>query len=161
MKNNSKKQVNYLFPILLALLVLPQSFISFASDLNKSQIAIITVDGNFEYFDVECAISNAEKTKGLMFRERLDINQGMLFIWESDALRQFWMKNTLIDLDILFINSENEIVNIEERAQSGSIKILSSKFPAKYVLEINAGQSQMRNITPGAILGPKKLYDQC
>ena len=96
-----------------------------------------------------------------MFRKELGKDEGMLFIWEEDALRQFWMKNTLINLDILFINSDFKIVNIEERAQSGSTRIISSKFPVKYVLEINAGQSEIRNITPGATLGLKKLHDQC
>ena len=136
-------------------------YISFASDLNQSQITIITEDGHLEYFNVECAVSDAERAKGLMFRKELGNNEGMLFIWDSDALRQFWMKNTLINLDILFINSELKIVNIKEKAQSGSTRIISSKFPVKYVLEINAGQSKKRNITVGAKMDQKKLYDQC
>ena len=147
--------------MLLALLIFPYSFVSFAHELNKSRITIITADGHSEFFNVECAISSIEKTKGLMFREKLDNDEGMFFIWESDELRKFWMKNTLINLDILFINSEHKIVHIEEDAQSGSTKIISSKIPVKYVLEINAGQAKKRNITFGAILGQKKLYDQC
>ena len=147
--------------MLLALLIFPYSYVSFAHELNKSRITIITADGHSEFFNVECAISSIEKTKGLMFREKLDNDEGMFFIWESDELRKFWMKNTLINLDILFINSDFKIVNIEERAQSGSTRIISSKFPVKYVLEINAGQSEIRNITPGATLGLKKLHDQC
>ena len=147
--------------MLAGLFVFSYSCVSFASDLNKSQINIITIEGHSVHFNIECAISDADKTKGLMYREELDNNEGMLFIWESDALRQFWMKNTLIDLDILFITSEYKIVNIEERAKSGSTRIIYSKFPVKYVLEINGGQSQKRNITPGAILIQKKLYDLC
>ena len=161
MKNHIKKLAINPFLMLSVLLFVPLSFTSFASDLNKSQIIVMTVEGHFEHFNVECAISNSEKTKGLMFRKELDKDEGMLFIWNEDALRHFWMKNTLMDLDILFINSEYKIIKIEERAQSGSTRIISSKFPVKYVLEINAGQSQIRNITSGATLGLKKLYDKC
>lgn len=161
MKNHLIKPEFFSFLMLLVFTFFSHIFTSFASDFNKSQIIVITVDKHFEYFNVECAVSNSEKTKGLMFRKELGKDEGMLFIWEEDALRQFWMKNTLINLDILFINSDFKIVNIEERAQSGSTRIISSKFPVKYVLEINAGQSEIRNITPGATLGLKKLHDQC
>ena len=125
--------------------------------LNKNQITIITVDGHSEHLNVEYARSEEEKSIGLMFREELDDNEGMLFIWDKDSLRQFWMKNTLINLDILFINSEYQVVHIEESAQKGSTSVISSKFPAKFVLEIKAGQSRLRNISPGAILSGKNL----
>ena len=161
MKNHIKTLEIFPFVILLVFIFFSYIFTSFASDLNKGQIIVITVDGHFEHFNVECAISNSEKTKGLMFRKELDKDEGMLFIWKEDGLRQFWMKNTLMNLDILFINSEYKIVNIEERAQSGSTRIISSKFPVKYVLEIKAGQSQIRNITLGATLSLKKLYNRC
>ena len=147
------------FLVFLGIFIYYGSFTSFASSLNKNQITIITVEGHLEHLNVEYARSEEEKSIGLMFREELDDDEGMLFIWDTDSLRQFWMKNTLIDLDILFINSEYQVVHIEESAQKGSTSLISSKFPAKFVLEIKAGQSQLRNISPGAILSVKNLQN--
>ncbi|MEK9598224.1 MAG: DUF192 domain-containing protein, partial [Alphaproteobacteria bacterium] len=100
-----------------------------------------TTDGKLQKFNVEFARSKAEKATGLMFRERLADDEGMLFMWNTSSLRQFWMKNTLINLDILFIDSDYRVVHIEESAQKGSLRIISSLLPVQYVLEINAGLS--------------------
>ena len=112
-------------------------------------------------FNVEFARSEAEKATGLMFRERLADDEGMLFMWNTSSPRQFWMKNTLINLDILFIDSDYRVVHIEESAQKGSSRIISSLLPVQYVLEINAGQAQLRKITPGALLSAKNLPMCC
>src|SRR3989344_4541488 len=63
--------------------------------------------------NVEIADDNEERMKGLMFRERLDENAGMLFVFEDEQYQAFWMKNTLIPLDIIFIGKNLEIVDIE------------------------------------------------
>ncbi|MEK6845074.1 MAG: DUF192 domain-containing protein, partial [Nanoarchaeota archaeon] len=83
-----------------------------------------------------------ELSKGLMFRESLDKNSGMLFIFPENGIYSFWMKNTLISLDIIWINSNKEIVFIEHNAQpcqENNCKNLAPNETAKYVLEINAG----------------------
>ncbi|MEK9532282.1 MAG: DUF192 domain-containing protein [Alphaproteobacteria bacterium] len=158
MKHHSIKLNLIVF--LFAIILFYPNF-SFALFERKGQVEIVTTDGKLQKFNVEFARSEAEKATGLMFRERLADDEGMLFMWNTSSLRQFWMKNTLINLDILFIDSDYRVVHIEESAQKGSLRVISSLLPVQYVLEINAGQSQLRNITPGALLSAKNLPICC
>jgi len=158
MKHHSVKLNLIVF--LFAIILFYPNF-SFALFERKGQVEIATTDGKLQKFNVEFARSEAEKATGLMFRERLADDEGMLFMWNTSSLRQFWMKNTLINLDILFIDSDYRVVHIEESAQKGSLRIISSLLPVQYVLEINAGQSQLRKITPGALLSAKNLPICC
>ncbi len=158
MKHHSIKLNLIVF--LFAIILFYPNF-SFALFERKGQVEIVTTDGKLQKFNVEFARSEAEKATGLMFRERLADDEGMLFMWNTSSLRQFWMKNTLINLDILFIDSDYRVVHIEESAQKGSLRIISSLLPVQYVLEINAGQSQLRKITPGALLSAKNLPICC
>ncbi len=158
MKHHSIKLNLIVF--LFAIILFYPNF-SFALFECKGQVEIETTDGKLQKFNVEFARSEAEKARGLMFRERLADDEGMLFMWNTSSLRQFWMKNTLINLDILFIDSDYRVVHIEESAQKGSLRIISSLLPVQYVLEINAGQSEIRKITPGALLSAKNLPIYC
>ena len=158
MKHHSIKLNLIVF--LFAIILFYPNF-SFALFERKGQVEIVTTDGKLQKFNVEFARSEAEKATGLMFRERLADDEGMLFMWNTSSLRQFWMKNTLINLDILFIDSDYRVVHIEESAQKGSLRIISSLLPVQYVLEINAGQSQLRKITSGALLSAKNLPICC
>ena len=158
MKHHSIKLNLIVF--LIAIILFYPNF-SFALFERKGQVEIATTDGKLQKFNVEFARSEAEKATGLMFRERLADDEGMLFMWNTSSLRQFWMKNTLINLDILFIDSDYRVVHIEESAQKGSSRIISSLLPVQYVLEISAGQSQLRKITPGALLSAKNLPICC
>ncbi len=160
MNHHSFKLHISIFLIGIAIILFYPNF-SFALFENKGQVTIVTVAGKLQNFDVEFARSEPEKAVGLMFRKRLADNEGMLFMWNTSSLRQFWMKNTLINLDILFIDSDLRVVHIEEGAKKGSSRIISSTLPAQYVLEINAGQSQLRKITPGALLTAKNLPNCC
>jgi len=96
---------------------------------------------------VELAVTPEEKAKGLMHREYLDENKGMLFIFEDEKAPSFWMKNTLIPLDMIFINSDNKIVDIlvAEPCKKDPCKSYTPKADAKYVLEVNAGFSERHN----------------
>ena len=158
MKHHSIKLNLIVF--LFAIILFYPNF-SFALFERKGQVEIATTDGKLQKFNAEFARSEAEKATGLMFRERLADDEGMLFMWNTSSLRQFWMKNTLINLDILFIDSDYRVVHIEESAHKGSLRIISSLLPVQYVLEINAGQSQLRKITPGALLSAKNLPMCC
>lgn len=89
--------------------------------------------------DIEVAADEYERQTGLMHRSSLEENQGMLFIFEEESPRSFYMKNTYIPLDILFINAENKIVSFTENAEPADETSLPSNAPAKYVLEINGG----------------------
>jgi uncharacterized membrane protein (UPF0127 family) len=104
---------------------------------------------NDEYFRVDLAVTPDQWQRGLMFRERLEENQGMLFIGASEKPRSFWMKNTPVSLDILFIDREGRIVQAAERTTPFSEESIPSGGPALHVLEILGGQSAQRGIRIG------------
>lgn len=96
-------------------------------------------------FDVELAITPEEKMTGLMFREHLDKDKGMLFIYDEECLNSFWMKNTLIPLDMIFIDKDNIVVNISKDVKpckKDPCERISPKEESAYVLELNAGTSE-------------------
>lgn len=99
---------------------------------------------NENCFDVEIAITPEERARGLMFRENLDDNRGMLFIFEEEDIHPFWMRNTLIPLDIIWIDSNNKVVFISRNTQpcGETCPIIEPDEQSIYVLEINAGISE-------------------
>ncbi|MFH1462538.1 MAG: DUF192 domain-containing protein [bacterium] len=103
-------------------------------------------------FSVELAVTPQERSKGLMFRESLGEKEGMLFVYEKKGEYSFWMKNTLIPLDIIWMNEEKEVVFISENNEPCKEDPCSSiKTPerAKYVLEIKGGFSKEIGLTVG------------
>jgi uncharacterized membrane protein (UPF0127 family) len=104
-------------------------------------------------FLVELAKEEKELRKGLMFRENLDDDSGMLFVFEKEENHPFWMKNTLIPLDIIWIDKEKKVVFIKENAQpckeDMECPLINPKRKAKYVLEISGGLSKELNIKTG------------
>ena len=99
--------------------------------------------------DIEIADEEAERMRGLMDRFLLPENSGMLFIFQDEEPRSFWMKNTYISLDIIYINSNKEIVSIQKYTQPQTTTSIPSERPAMYVLEVNAGLSDRLGINPG------------
>ncbi len=99
----------------------------------------------------EAAVSSAQRQQGLMYREKLGTNQGMVFLFESASGVCMWMKNTLIPLSAAFIDEEGRIVNIEDM-QPQSLESHCAKKPAKYVLEMNQGWFARKNIKPGTLI---------
>ncbi|SEQ73535.1 hypothetical protein SAMN05421824_2170 [Hyunsoonleella jejuensis] len=93
--------------------------------------------------DIEIADTDFDIQTGLMYRSRMDTKQGMLFIFEDEKERFFYMKNTRIPLDIIYINSNKKILSFQKNAKPFDEMSLPSGGPAKYVLEINAGLSDI------------------
>lgn len=96
-------------------------------------------------FEVELAKTDEERMLGLMFRKSLGQNRGMLFIFPEEGIYSFWMKNTRIPLDIIWINENKDVVFISEHTQPCKEDFCPSITPpekAKYVLEINGGVSK-------------------
>ena len=111
--------------------------------VNQNLSNSVCVKGNC--FSVELATTDAQREKGLMFRTELDKNKGMIFIFDSDGIYPFWMKNTLIPLDIIWIGSNNKIIFIGKNIQpckTAICQVITPSASAKYVLEINAGISK-------------------
>lgn len=106
-------------------------------------------------YDVEIANTPDTLQKGLMFRERLAQDRGMLFIFDQEYPLAFWMKNTHIPLDILYFNSEGVLVDQKRGAtpcKADPCPNYQSALPAQYVLELNAGEAARINLENGARL---------
>lgn len=105
-------------------------------------------DSIIKTLDIEFAQDEYETQTGLMYRTQLGTNQGMLFIFPNVQMRSFYMKNTKIPLDIIYIDEKLQIVSFQKNAKPFDETSLPSEAPAKYVLEINAGLSdewQLKN----------------
>jgi uncharacterized protein len=100
-------------------------------------------------FDVELAVTPAEQARGLMFRKAMDDHVGMFFIFNSEEVRHFWMRNTIIPLDMIFIGNNFLIVDTYKGAKPLDETVISSRKPARYVLEINAGKADKCRIKMG------------
>ncbi len=99
--------------------------------------------------DVEIADNDEERVTGLMLRNQLQEKQGMLFIFEVEHIASFWMKNTLLPLDMIFVNRFNQIVTIHEHTVPLSEKTYQSTEPVLIVIEVNAGFSDKYGIKVG------------
>lgn len=99
----------------------------------------------------EVAANEAERQQGLMFREKMAVNEGMIFDFEAPASVCMWMKNTLIPLSVAFIDSNGKIVNIEDM-QPQTTNSHCAKKTVRYALEMNQGWFRQKNIKPGSVI---------
>ncbi|MEL4308047.1 DUF192 domain-containing protein [Joostella sp. CR20] len=106
--------------------------------------------------DIEIADNEYERQTGLMYRNSMEENQGMLFVFEDAEPRYFYMKNTEIPLDILYIDSNFKIVSMVKNAQPMNEASLPSNFPAQYVLELNGGMANAWKINEGDVISYQK-----
>ena len=101
-----------------------------------------TSDSIITKLDIEIADTDYDVETGLMYRTSMKDNQGMLFVFPTMRQRSFYMKNTQIPLDLIFLNNDNFIVSFQENAKPLDESSLPSQVPAQYVLEINAGLAE-------------------
>ena len=120
-------------------------------DTSRASVSFATSSGESEVL-VEVAQTPLELQQGLMYRESLDENSGMIFLFDNDHVRTFWMKNTLIPLDMIFVHSNGTIVKIHtaQPCSADPCATYSSEEPAQYVIEVNAGHAALNNITVGS-----------
>jgi len=109
--------------------------------------------------EIEFATSEYETQTGLMYRKSMEPNRGMLFIFEDETRRSFYMKNTEFALDIIYLNSEYTIVSIQKNAKPFDKSSLPSEAPAKYVLEVNAGLSDQWGLAAGDLMEFSKISE--
>jgi len=119
----------------------PQTF-------ERDQLAIETTGGG-QQFAVELAVTSEQRAQGLMYRQRMPADAGMLFLYPAARPVSMWMKNTLIPLDMLFIGDDGRILHIAERTIPGSTATISSMQPARAVLELNGGTAARLKIQVG------------
>ncbi|MEW6644212.1 MAG: DUF192 domain-containing protein [Pseudomonadota bacterium] len=115
---------------------------------DREPLEIITQSG-VQVFSVEVMRTDEERAHGLMFRKSLPDGQGMLFDFNPEQNVSMWMKNTLIPLDMIFIQSDGRILRIAENTQVQSERIIPSGGPVRGVLEVIAGTSKKLGIRPG------------
>lgn len=117
-------------------------------DEETPYVRVFSEEEAYRFF-VEIADSEAERSRGLMFRQLLTDDFGMLFVFDSESFQSFWMRNTFVSLDIIFIDEGGEIVSISEDTEPLTDTSERSEAPAKYVLEVPAGTSDALGIDAG------------
>jgi uncharacterized membrane protein (UPF0127 family) len=117
-----------------------------AQELQQLEIATKT---GVQIFGVEMAVTPEEQAKGLMFRRELPEKQGMLFDFHREQPTSFWMKNTYIPLDMIFIRADGRILRIAENTVPLSEALVPSGGPVRAVLEVIAGTAKKLGIAPG------------
>ncbi len=100
----------------------------------------------------EVVCNESTRSLGLMYRKHLGETEGMLFVFPGAEERSFWMKNTYLPLDIVFIDKDFRVDSIIENATPHSLEPRRSKGPAKYVLEVAAGSSKVWGLEPGSVI---------
>lgn len=117
---------------------------------NKDAEALIYKnDSILQKIDVQFAQTEEQRAVGLMYRSTMEEHQGMWFIFEEEAPRSFYMRNTEIPLDIIYLNKDKKVVSIAKNARPYDETSLPSEKPAMYVLEINGGLSDKWGIDKG------------
>ena len=112
-------------------------------------IVSITTPDQVYRFTSEVATTSEQQSTGMMYRTSLDEDKGMLFVFASESSLSFWMKDTLIPLDMIFIGANKKIVGINHDAVPQSTTSFTTKSPAKYVLEIKGGFCEAHGIAIG------------
>lgn len=113
------------------------------------ELSIFKKDSLIQTIDVEFAKNEMERSLGLMYRSAMDEHQGMWFIFPEEAPRSFYMRNTEISLDIIYLDKDKKVVSIAKNARPYDETSLPSEKPAMYVLEINGGLADKWGIDKG------------
>ncbi|MGH6973776.1 MAG: DUF192 domain-containing protein [Stellaceae bacterium] len=132
----------------------PRTFQTFMS----APLSVDTAKGR-QHFTVELALTPAQQEQGLMFRRSLTPDAGMLFVVAQPQIMTFWMHDTLIPLDMLFIATAGRIVDMHERAVPMSDAVIVSHAPAVAVLELNGGTIDRLGIKVGDVVHAAALGD--
>lgn len=131
-------------------LFLPATQVSAEMPPPSYQTLIIeSQEGGRHYFNVELAITPKQQQKGLMFRKSMPDDYGMMFFFGQESDQFFWMKNTLIPLDMIFIKKNGVIHHIHENAEPHSLERIGSNGPISAVLEVNGGLTSRLGLKPG------------
>ena len=126
------------------LLIFFTNSLVYAGSFNN--IKILKSNGEFIDYKVEIMSNAADQQRGLMFREKLNSNEGMLFLFDKSKKASFWMKNTIISLDLIYIKENGLIDSIYQDLKPMSLKKIQSKSKVRAALEIPAGDVELHGI---------------
>lgn len=175
-ETKKKEDTGYLKYVLIAVFILAAAYIIYSLVIDKKETPVITQQkkenvkeptepqfvkhGELEFLkkngktplvkiDIEVADNDEARAKGMMYRKSNEENRGMLFVFPVEEEQSFWMQNTYISLDIIFVNGQKEIVKIHKKATPRSTASLPSGKKAIYVLEVNGGFTDKYDIKEG------------
>jgi len=162
-KQQPGKKIKPVYRIISAIAVLALIFFLVFPDLFKTRdgigeysfkkegelLFLDSLNNTKAKIDIEIADSEYERQLGLMKRKSMEANQGMLFIFPVETIQSFWMRNTLISLDIIFVNSKRQIITIHKNTRVLSDQSYPSSEPSLYVIEVIAGFIEKFNIKEG------------
>ncbi|WP_136657201.1 DUF192 domain-containing protein [Nitratireductor sp. XY-223] len=143
--------VSYPNPVLTArALVIALLYLVLASGASvaNDRLQVTTETGTYDY-TVELALTNGERAVGLMHRQWMAPDAGMLFRFDTVQPVSMWMRNTLIPLDMIFIRPDGTVANVHRNAEPLSERIIRSAEPVLFVLELNAGDADRMGLKPG------------
>ncbi len=163
MQNKNKKQKTALIWIFIPILLLIVAILAFQSRADKDKNQSFTFyeftkqgelffkrnDRLLTKIDIEIADSEYKTILGLMFRKEMQENQGMLFLFDNEEPRSFWMKDTYISLDIIYADASKKIVTIHKYTTPFTTDGYKSTKPARFVVEVIAGFTDKYNIKTG------------
>lgn len=138
-KNKGNEELNRALKNRTAFSFVKEGELSF---VNKKEEQIVKID-------VEIADDDVQRATGLMYREYMAENQGMLFVFPHESPQSFWMKNTILPLDMIFVDAEGNVVKIHKYTTPYSEESYQSGEPAKFVVEVNAGFTDKYGIKEG------------
>ena len=115
----------------------------------REPLTITGADGASHVFNVELALTEAQREQGLMFRRMMGENEGMLFDFGETRMVYMWMKNTVLPLDMGFMDKDGVVTHLHSDAVPYSEAIISSVSPVKYVLELSAGTIKRLHLSKG------------
>jgi len=116
---------------------------------HEGDLRFVRGDSTLCAIAIEIADDDAQRTRGLMYRKHMKDDRGMLFVFQSPAPRKFWMKHTIIPLDILFVRADGAIAAIAEHTTPYSEAGIDCNEETLYVVEVNAGYCAAHGIRPG------------
>lgn len=122
-----------------------------ANSQQAVKFPVISLNAGIHVIKAEVAAREAERQQGLMYREKMGPNEGMVFLFNAPAGVCMWMKNTPIPLSVAFIDDSGKIVNIEDM-QPQTTESHCAKKPVRYALEMNRGWFKQKNIKPGTVI---------
>lgn len=131
--------------------------LALACTTSSGPLATVHTKGGSVRVTLEVAASDPARTRGLMWRDHLDDGHGMLFVFDEEEDHSFWMKNTVIPLDMLFIGANQTIVGIHANATPLSLAPISVGHPSKWVLEVAGGYTGRAGIATGDRIDLERL----
>ena len=140
------------FALSITMLALSTFLCGCAGDDSGAQhLATVNMQIGSKKFEIEVAHTDKQREIGLMFRDSMPANHGMLFVFDDAQVRAFWMKNTRIPLDIIYIGPDKRVVSIKQM-EAFDLRPTSSEKPAQYALELNQGAAKDAGVSVGDLI---------